>query len=100
MALIRTTAEAIGNDEYDLRVGIAWTGGNPLVILTKDTQGYTYDGVSTPLHHYTPVETTVNAIEPALDYFWHVYDLAQDCVNQGGISNVLMICPPDRNDQE
>lgn len=100
MALIRTTAEATGNDEYDVRVGIASTGGNPLVILTKDTQGYTYDGVSTPLHHYTPVETTVNAIEPALDYFWRVHDLAQDCVNQGGISNVLMICPPDRDDQE
>ncbi|WP_244897480.1 AlbA family DNA-binding domain-containing protein [Mycobacterium alsense] len=100
MALIRTTAEATGNDEYDVRLGIAWSGGNPLMILTKDTQGYTYDGVSTPLHHYTPVETTVNAIEPALDYFWHVHDLAQDCVNQGGISNVLMICPPDRDNRE
>lgn len=100
MALIRTTAEATGNHEYDVRVGIAWTGGNPLMILTKDTQGFTYDGVSTPLHRYTPVETTVNAGEPDLDYFWHVHDLAQDCVNQGGISNVLMICPPDRDDQE
>lgn len=100
MALIRTTAEATGNDEYDVRVGIAWTGGNPLMILTKDTQGFTYDGVSTPLHRYTPVETTVNASEPDLDYFWHVHDLAQDCVNQGGISNVLMIRPPDRDDEE
>lgn len=100
MALIRTTAEATGNDEYDVRVGIAWTGGNPLMILTTDTQGFTYDGVSTPLHRYTPVETTVNASEPDFDYFWHVHDLAQDCVNQGGISNVLMIRPPDRDDQE
>lgn len=100
MALIRTTAEATGNDEYDVRVGIVWTGGNALAILTKDNHGFTYDGVSTPLHHYTPVETTVNANEPDLDYFWHVHDLAQDCVNQGGISNVLMICPPGRDDQE
>lgn len=100
MALIRTTAEATGNDEYDVRVGIAWDGENPLSILTTDAHGYTYDGVSTPLHHYTPVETTLNAVEPALEYFWHVRDLAQDCVNQGGISNVLMIHPPDRDGHE
>jgi Putative DNA-binding domain len=99
MALVRTTAEATGNDEYDLRIGITWTGSDPLLILTKDNQGFTYDCVSTPLHLYTPVETTVNAAEPNLDYFWHVHDLAQDCVNQGGISNVRMIQPPEREGQ-
>lgn len=99
MALIRTTAEATANDEYDVRAGIVWTGGNPLTILTKDNQGFTYDGVSTPLHHYTPVEMTVNANAPDVEYFWHVRDLAQDCVNQGGISNVLMIRPPARDEE-
>lgn len=99
MALIRTTAEATDNDEYDVRVGVRWTGSEPLVILTKDSLGFTDDGVSTPLHHYTPVETTVNAMEPALDYYWHIHDLARDCVNQGGVSNVLMIQPPARDDQ-
>lgn len=99
MALIKATAEAAHNDEYDIRVGINWTGSDPLVILTMDTLGSTYDGVSTPLHRYTPVETTVNAAEPDLDYYWHVHDLARDCVNQGGISNVLMIQPPPRVDQ-
>lgn len=64
-----------------------------------DNFGSAYGGVSTPLHRYTPVETTVNAIEPALDYHWHVHDLALDCVNQGGISSVLMIRPPAREDQ-
>jgi schlafen family protein len=99
MALVRTGAEATDNDEYNLRVGIAWTGGGPLMILTKDPVGLTYGGVSTPLHRYTPVEATVNAAEPALDYHWRVHDLAQDCVNQGGISNVLIIQPPARDDQ-
>ena len=99
MALIRATAEATGNDEYDVRVGINWTGGQPLTILTKDNVGLTYAGVSTPVHRYTPVETTVNAVDPAPDYHWHVHDLAQDCVNQGGISNVLIIRPPARGDQ-
>jgi hypothetical protein len=86
MALIRATAEATDNDEYNARVGINWTGGQPLTILTKDKHGFTYDGVSIPLHRYTPVETTVNA-------------LAHDRVNQGGISNVLMIQPLARDDQ-
>lgn len=99
MGLIRAAAEAIGNDEYDVRVGINWAGEQPLTILTMDNQGFIYDGVSIPLHRYTPVETTLNATEPALDYYWHVHDLAQDCVNQGGISNALMICPPAREDQ-
>lgn len=99
MALIRTTATATDNDEYELRLGINWAGPEPLTILTKDNQGFTYDGASTPLHRYAPVETTINATEPALDFFWHVHDLAQDAVNQGGISNVLMIRPPDRRDQ-
>lgn len=98
MALTRVTAEATGNDEYDVRVGIDWTGEQPLMILTRDNMGFTYDGVSIPLHRYTPVETTVNATEPDLDFFWHVHDLAQDCVNQGGISTVDMISPPDRED--
>lgn len=98
MALVRTTAEATNNDEYDVRLGIEWTGEQPLTILTKDNMGFTYDGVSVPLHRYTPVETTVNAIEPALDYYWHVHGLAEDCVNQGGISNLLMIQPPEREE--
>ena len=98
MALIRATAEATDNDEYDLRVGIAWTGGEPLMILTKDNMGFTYYDASIPVHRYTPVEATVNAMEPPLDYYWRVHDVAQDCVNQGGISNVLMIQPPARDD--
>lgn len=48
MALIRATAEAIGNDEYDLRVGIEWAGEQPLSIVTTDNSGLTYEGISTP----------------------------------------------------
>ncbi|WP_222844637.1 hypothetical protein [Saccharomonospora sp. CUA-673] len=96
MALVRATAQATGNDEYDVQVGIVWTGGEPLTILTTDNYGLPYDGVSTPLHRYTPVTTTVNAAASDLDYYWYVHDLAQDCVNQGGISNVHMIRPPEQ----
>jgi hypothetical protein len=66
--------------------------------LTTDHFDRPYDGTSTPLYSYTPVETTVNATEPDLDYHWHVHDLAQDCVNQGGVSKMRMIQPPARAD--
>lgn len=98
MALIRTTAGATDNDEYDLRVGIRWTGENPLKILTKDNFGHPYEGVSTPLYRYTPVETTVNAVGPTPDFHRHVHSLAQDCLNQGGISNTLLVRPPEIED--
>ena len=100
MALVRATAEATDNDEYEVRVGIEWAGEQPLAILTTDNSGFPYDGVSTPLYRYTPVEVTVNAGEPEGDFFWHVHDLAQDCLNQGGISNVRMIQPPERDPEE
>jgi Putative DNA-binding domain len=99
MALIRTTAQATGNDEYDVRAGISWTGEQALTILTKDSTGSTYDGVSTPMYRYTPVETTVNAAGHALDYHEQVRDLALDCVNQGGISNLHMIWAEPPSDQ-
>jgi hypothetical protein len=99
MALIRTTARATGNDEYDVRAGVSWTGEQPLTILTVDTMGFSYNGVSTPLHRYTPVETTVNAAGPDLDYHGNVRDLALDCLNQGGISNLRMIWAEPRSDQ-
>lgn len=59
MALVRATADLTGAGEYDVRVGVEWAGEGPLTILTRDTMGFVYDEVSTPLHRYTPVETTV-----------------------------------------
>jgi hypothetical protein len=100
MGLVRATAEATDNQEYEVRVGIEWAGEQPLAILTMDNSGNIYEGVSTPLHRYTPVESTVNAGETEPDFFWHVHDLAQDCVNQGGISNLRMIHPPERDPAE
>jgi len=98
MALIRVTAGATDNDEYDVRVGIDWTGESPLMILGRESLGHAHDGASTPLHRYTPVETTVNAVQPDSDFHRHVHDLAQDCVNQGGISDVRLIRPSERDD--
>lgn len=94
MALLRTTAQTTGAEEYDVRVGIDWKGDQPLLILTQDTMGFIYSDVSTPLHSFMPVETTVNGQASESAFAGHVHDVAQDCVNQGGISNLLVIKPP------
>jgi len=100
MALTRVTADATGNDEYEVRVGLGWAGEQPLTIVPNDNLGFADHDGSIPLYRYTPVEATVNAIERASDYHWHVHDLAQDCVNQGGVLDVRMIRPPAREDQQ
>ncbi|WP_369745635.1 helix-turn-helix domain-containing protein [Paenarthrobacter sp. AMU7] len=94
MALTRATADSTGNDEYDVRVGIEWAGSKPLEILTRDNSGFIYADASIPLHRFTPVETTVAAREPDNDFHEHTYELARDCVNQGGISNLHLIERP------
>lgn len=97
MALVRRTAEATGGEEYDIRVGIDWTGEQQLMISTVDNFGFHFDGSSVPLSRYTPVEATVNAAESDLDFYWRVHDLTEDCINQGGISNLQMIHPSDHD---
>ncbi len=94
MSLLRATAEATGNTEYEIRVGVEWAGGEPLMILTSDNTGYVFDGVSTPLHVYAPVQASVNAAASEGEYHEAVYDLAKDCVNQGGVSNLHLIHAP------
>lgn len=99
MGLLRATAEVSDNDDYNVRVGIEWTGAEPLSILTTDNSGYTYEGVSTPLHHYSPVTVTVNAKDTDPGFLDSVHDLARDCINQGGVSNVRLIRPPRRDEE-
>ena len=94
MALIHITATHTANSEYDVRIGVAWDGAEPLRILTVDNFNRTYDGVSTPLHRYTPVEMTIDARKSGSEYLQYVHDLARDCVNQGGISNLRLINSP------
>jgi hypothetical protein len=95
MALIRATAASSGMTEYEARIGVEWAGQHPLVIDTVDQAGFRFDGTSIPLHAYAPVEMTVIASASDQDYLHQVHDLAQDCVNQGGVSNLRLIRAPE-----
>jgi hypothetical protein len=93
-ALLRATAEVLGHDEYDVSVGIEWSGGEKLSILTVDGQGFTFNGVSTPVPAFIPVQSTIDAGASEIDFHHQVFELAEDCVNQGGITYLHVISPP------
>ena len=94
MALIRATAEATGNDEYDARVGINWSGSEPLTIIIGDTYGFPAAGPLGPLPGYTPVAMTVDATGSDSSFHQLVYNLALDCVNQAGVAEPMVIAMP------
>lgn len=73
-----------------------WTGADPLIIQTVDQSGYSFDDTSIPLVRYSPVTATVRSDAENLDYYWQVHDLARDCINQGGVTSLQMISPPNR----
>lgn len=93
--LIRAIAQAQGHSEYEVSVGIEWTGPRALMILTVDDSGQTYDGVSTPLGKFTRVQLTMNAAVADDAFNRQVYELAEYCINQGGITHLHEITKPD-----
>lgn len=96
MGLVRATSEQLGTSEYEVRIGIEWMGTAHLLIHTVDGSGFLFDGTSIPLGRYTPVTMTVLADAESVDFYHQVHDLAEDCINQGGVTNVRMIHPPAR----
>ncbi|WIB42698.1 ATP-binding protein [Curtobacterium sp. MCLR17_058] len=91
LALVRVLAQRGSGSEYDVMVGIEWAGTGPLEILTRDGFGQTYDGVSTPVHRYVPVEVTIDAGADEDAFRRQMRDLALDCINQGGVSYLQAI---------
>lgn len=99
MALVRVAARAMHHEEIDVRIGIEWSGEEPLRILTVDGSGYTYAGTSTPLQTFTSVRLTVSALASDADFHRQVNELTEDCVNQGGVTYLHVIKePPQRED--
>ncbi len=97
LGLVRAAAQTTTPVEYDVRVGIEWTGVQNLTILGRDAKlGLAVASGSTPLPRYFPVETTIDASASDADYLRAVHGFVEDCVNQGGISDLELIrTPPD-----
>ncbi|MBX9152250.1 AlbA family DNA-binding domain-containing protein [Rhodococcus qingshengii] len=91
MSLIRVAGEHFGTNEYEAQVGIEWTGGSPLIIQTVDQMGRPFLDNSLAIARYSPITTTVRSGADDADYLQQIRTLAEDCINQGGITGLRAI---------
>lgn len=94
MALVLATATQTSNDEYDVRIACEWAGEETMEFRQNDPMGHTWDGDEMPVHHFTPVETSLRARQPRDEFQSRVFELARDCLNQGGLSDPNLIDDP------
>lgn len=96
LSLARAVARHFEIDEYESRIGVEWAGDEPIAILSQDTRGLAYAENSTPLASYAPVDTTLHTDVDDAAFYQQVAEVALDCVNQGGVSYLQIIHPPDQ----
>jgi hypothetical protein len=96
MALVRVAGGQTSNDEYDVRIACEWHGEETMVFHQTDGHGDTWVQDGMPLHHFAPVEASVRTSEPMGEFHNCVFDLARDCLNQGGLSLLHLIHAPQR----
>lgn len=96
VGMVKAVSERSGGNEFEVRVGLEFEGLGPLVISALDQWGYSDLDDSINLAHFVPVEVAIRADANADDLHWQVHDLAEDCVNQGGVYRVSSITPPSR----
>ncbi len=95
MSLLREGSSAIGTvGEYDVLLGIEWSGSERLVIETVDGQGFRYDDASIPLARFTPIRSSVRLGSGDDGYLAQVAAIALDAVNQGGVQNLQALPMP------
>lgn len=94
MALVLAAATQSSNDEYDVRVAFEWAGEETMAFRQNDADGHTWDGYEMPVHHFAPVETSLRARQARDEFQSRVFELARDCLNQGGLSDPNLINDP------
>lgn len=92
---MQQTPQSTGNNEYEARVGIEWDGASPLEVQSHAEFGVYTPSTPYPLHQYVGVDISVDASAAEIEYERAVYDLALNCVNQGGGPDLHAIHLPD-----
>ena len=87
-ALVRASAAHHRADEFEVRLGIEWTGPEPLQIQTVDNFDWPLPDISVPLARYTPVVMSMRAAVDEATFRDQLCGLAEDVVNQGGVQNL------------
>jgi len=92
MAIVRAMGQRRGLGEFEARIGIESPQGlPPMIIGTVDNYGNRYDDSSIPFTRYSPVLSSIRSDTEDSDFHRQVRELAEDCVNQGGITNLNAI---------
>lgn len=101
LSLVRAVGEKRGHGEYEVRVGIEITADTHLKVYPYDPfyQGV-LDSPSAQMASYTPVLSSVNAAASDEDFHRQLFQVAEDCVNQGGVSHLVVIHPAPESDDE
>lgn len=94
MHLTRAVGERLGNTECEVRVGIEWSGADPLIICTTDQFGYPLVESAVPLARFTPISVLVDLRADDVAFRRDAHRLALDCVNQGGVETVRHLLDP------
>ena len=92
--LLRSTARHLRTTDYDIQVGVEWTGPDGLQFLVADPMGWYIDSPEwAPPVHFVPVSATVPVDADDEEFTRHAYEVALDCVNQGGAARTSIIVP-------
>lgn len=92
VGLLLAVGEDTSLNEFDVVVNIEW-GGDALLMQTFDTHGRLYTATDVGLEKFVPVVRTVRTDVSDGEFQQQAFDLAEDCVNQGGVGNLLLIVP-------
>ncbi|GHC99081.1 AlbA family DNA-binding domain-containing protein [Zhihengliuella salsuginis] len=95
--LLRALQEAFSHDEYGVRIGIEW-GGGPLCFLLADGFGNTRPNNGPSIRRYAPVRSTLTTGATLDEYHRQIFALTEDCLNQGGITELQVLIEPTPDD--
>lgn len=90
------TAQRV-NAGFRVRVGLLGSDAEPIYVRT--TEGYTNYLLDAdhgePIHHFEPVTSDLDPLEPVESILPTLNDLAQDIINQGGVKHLQVMAELD-----
>lgn len=96
LGLVRSAADHFHTSEYDVQIGLAWSEtSDPLGLLVPDpmlSDLFRPPDGQNPMH-FVPVRTTLLANVADDEFRRQAFEIALDCVNQGGITRPSVIAP-------
>lgn len=101
LSLVSAVGEQLGHDEHEVRIGIELTSEALLTVYPLDPffNGVN-EGAGTQVASYNPVHASINAQASRADFHRQMFQVTEDCINQGGVSQLFIIHPPTEDIDE